>query len=369
MEQNDYARLAKQFTENAVSLKSGDKLLINTRGRATQDMAQAMKAHAEGLGATVQVADCGSATINKIFTKNPKEADVEAYSARELALMQSVDCYIGLGDDADMKKFTNPQAYRAAINEGLRHRVDHTRWVITRAPTASFAKACGMTLPEFEDFYLKACLLDYNRMAKAVVPLQDLMDRSEHVRITGPGTDLEFSIKGLKSQPCVGARNIPDGECYTAPEKHSVNGRIAFGPSTYLGESFSRIVLEYNGGYISSAIAGDEAETEALNRILDTDAGARFTGEFAIGFHPHITKPVGNILFDEKIGGSIHIAQGQAYKGDTDNGNESQVHWDMVHSQRPEHGGGRLFFDDKLIRVDGRFVVPDLEGLNPENLM
>lgn len=256
------------------------------------------------------------------------------------------------------------------MRDTLNYRVDNLRWLVVRAPTKDFAEACGMEHSEFEEFYLKVCLLDYaGKMVKAVKPLQELMDKTERVRITGPGTDLSFSIKGLTSQPCVGERNIPDGECYTAPEKFSVNGHIAFGPSTYDGKKFSKIDLKYTNGYITHAVAGNEQETIELNRILDRDAGARFTGEFAVGFNPFITKPVGDILFDEKIGGSIHIAQGMAYTGGTDNGNRSSVHWDMVHSQRPEHGGGRLWFDDKLIRVDGRFVVPELEGLNPENLM
>lgn len=367
MKEQDLQRLAKQFTEKAVSLKEGDRLLIHTRGPKTMPMAEAMKAHALSIGASVEIDDCGSETINKIFA-NPSDADIEAFRQRELEKMQNTDCYIGLGDDADMKKFKNPSVYRQAIHEGLRHRVNNTRWVITRAPTDDFAAACGMDVPEFEEFYLKACLLDYDKMARAVVPLKELMDRTNDVRITGPGTDLAFSIKDLKSTPCVGERNIPDGECYTAPVKNSVNGKIQFGPSSYMGETFSRINLIYKEGYISSATAGNDSETAALNRILDSDGGARFTGEFAIGFHPHITKPVGNILFDEKIGGSIHIAQGAAYEGHADNGNRSTVHWDMVHSQRPEHGGGRIWFDGEPIRKDGRFVLPELEGLNPENL-
>ena len=369
MKTQDLERLAKQFTENAVKINSGDNLLIHSRGAKTAPMASAMKTHAESLGATVTLEDCGSDTLNKIFTSNPSQQDVDAFKQREMDTIKKMDCYIGIGDDADMKKFVNPQEYRTAIDDSLQHRVNNTRWVITRAPTDDFAKACSMSVPDFEDFYLKACLLDYDRMAQAVVPLKDLMDKTSKVRIVGRDTDLTFSIDGLGAVPCVGARNIPDGECYTAPVKDSINGKIHFGPSTYLGESFSYIDLEYRNGLIISAVAADQSETDALNDILNSDLGARYAGEFAVAFHPHITKPVGNILFDEKIGGSIHIAQGKAYQGVADNGNVSTVHWDMVHSQRPEHGGGELYFDDQLIRKDGRFILLALNVLNPENLI
>ena len=368
MDIQGYQRLAKQFTENAVKIKAGDRLLINTRGARTMPFAQQCKLHAEGLGAHVTIRDSGSVSINEALT-NATPAEIAAYGRSELDAMKNTDCYIGIGDDWDMKAVNNRALYMKTIREGLNYRVNHTRWVITRAPTEDFANACGMSVPEFDAFFLKACLLDYDRMAKAVVPLKDLMDRSEKVRIVGRDTDLSFSIKGLGAVPCVGARNIPDGECYTSPVLGSLNGKIHFGPSTYMGESFGYMDIEYTNGIITSAVAANAQETANLNRILDTDAGARQPGEFAIGFHPHISKPVGNILFDEKIGGSIHIAQGKAYENEADNGNRSEIHWDMVHSQRPEHGGGELYFDDKLIRKDGRFVLPELDGLNPENLL
>src|SRR5690606_5901834 len=207
--------------------------------------------------------------------------------------------------------------------------------------------------------------LDYAAMSKAMDPLKALMDRTDRVRITGPGTDLTFSIRGIGSVKCDGHRNIPDGEVYTAPVRESVNGTITYNvPSVRGGFTFENVRFRFENGKIVEAEAND---TKRLNDILDTDEGARYIGEFSIGFNPHILTPMKDTLFDEKIAGSLHFTPGQAYRK-ADNGNRSAIHWDLVLIQRPEYGGGEIWFDDRLIRKDGRFVVPELEPLNPENL-
>ncbi len=373
MDQESYSKLAEQFVGNTTKTGEGDYLGIALRGVCPEgrELAEACKLEAERLGAKALIIERGSEFVNSVMANATPEGLLQA-GAAELELVKPMTTFISICDDDDLlriKREYDQGTFYKTMRPAQNQRVNHARWLVVDAPTPAFAKANGMDVPTAEAYYKKVCLLDYSRMAQQVIPLQELMDNTEHVRITGPGTDLSFSIKGLKSVPCVGERNIPDGECYTAPEKFSVQGRIQFGPSSYQGSRFTGITLEYNKGYISKAIGATPEETVILNKILDTDPGARFTGEFAVGFNPYITRPMGRILFDEKIGGSIHIAQGQAYEGIADNGNRSAVHWDMVHSQRPEHGGGQLWFDDKLIRHDGRFVIPDLDGLNPENLM
>lgn len=370
MNKQDLQALAEKFVSVSTATKENDNLLIILRGVTKEGRAlgRACKAHAENIGAQATIVERGSAYMNKVL--NSSTTKFETLGQQELELVQPFTTNINICDDADLGLITGDQtAYKKAVRPAVNHRINNTRWLVVNAPSAAFADACGMDKPEFNEFYKKVCLLDYSRMAKAVMPLKEFMDQAKKVHIVGPGTDLQFSIDGLMSQPCVGERNVPDGECYTAPEKFSLNGQIAFGPSVYDGKTFSRIDVRYTNGYITAATAGNVAETEELNRILNRDAGARFTGEFAIGFNPHITRPIGDILFDEKQAKSIHIAQGQAYEGDTDNGNRSSVHWDMVHSQAPEHGGGQIWVDDKLIRQDGLFIVPELEGLNPDNLI
>jgi aminopeptidase len=203
-------------------------------------------------------------------------------------------------------------------------------------------------------------------MATAMEPLEKLMESADQVRITGPDTDLTFSIKGLPAIPCAGEMNIPDGEIFTAPVRESVNGIITYNtPAVYQGLTYEGIRLEFKDGKIIKATSSND--TERLNQTLNTDEGARFIGEFSIGVNPYILKPMKDTLFDEKICGSIHFTPGQAYQ-ECDNGNRSAIHWDLVLIQRPEYGGGEIYFDGKLIRKDGRFVLAELEGLNPENL-
>ena len=229
------------------------------------------------------------------------------------------------------------------------------------------AQLAGMSTEQFEDFYFDVCTLDYARMAEAEKPLKERMDSSDRVHIIGPNdTDLKFSIKDIPAVQCNGDRNIPDGEVFTAPVRDSVNGVIRFNASTiYQGKSFDDVRLVFENGRIVEATSSD---TASLNEIRYTDEGARYVGEFSLGFNPHINKVLRDILFDEKIAGSLHFTPGQAYE-EADNGNRSKIHWDLVLIQTPEHGGGEIYFDDELIRKDGRFVPDYLQGLNPENLI
>jgi aminopeptidase len=207
--------------------------------------------------------------------------------------------------------------------------------------------------------------MDYRKMARAMVPLERRMKQADRVRVVSPGTELTFSLKGIGAKMCKGDRNIPDGEVFSCPVKDSVNGHIQFNtPTLYSGAKFENVRLEFKAGKIVDATANN---TRRLNEILDTDAGARYVGEFSLGFNPYILSPMCDILFDEKISGSLHLTPGQAYE-ECDNGNRSAVHWDMVLVQRRDWGGGEIWFDGELIRKDGIFVPKDLKPLNPENL-
>jgi aminopeptidase len=227
------------------------------------------------------------------------------------------------------------------------------------------AQLAGQSTEAFEDFYFNVCTLDYGKMDRAMDALVSLMNETDRVTIMGPGTDLTFSIKDIPAIKCSGQMNIPDGEVFTAPVKDSINGVITYNtPSPYHGFTFENVSLTFRDGKIIDATAND---TDRINEVFNTDEGARYVGEFAIGVNPYIQHPMKDILFDEKIDGSFHFTPGQAYD-DAYNGNDSSIHWDLVNIQRPDYGGGEIWFDDVLIRKDGRFVVDSLLPLNPENL-
>jgi len=287
-------------------------------------------------------------------------------------LMKQMDAYIGIRGGMNVNELADvPQEKMRAYQDfflkpvHFEERVNNTRWVILRYPNESFAQLAHMSTAAFEDFFFDVCTLDYEKMEKALQPLKKRMEKTDRVRLTGPETDLRFSIKDIPVIGCSGSHNIPDGEVFTAPVRDSVNGHIQYNtPTIYQGTPFSDVFLRFENGKVVEAKAD---KTEKINEILDTDEGARYVGEFALGFNPYITKPMLDILFDEKMAGSFHFTPGKAYE-DANNGNRSNIHWDMVMRQTPEFGGGEIRFDDALIRKDGRFVPDDLQGLNPENL-
>lgn len=241
-------------------------------------------------------------------------------------------------------------------------RVNQRKWVLLNYPSLLDSYKAKMTSTEFMEFALRVMTVNYKSMSELIKPLKKLMDKTDKVRIVSPGTDITFSIKGMGSIPCVGEMNIPDGELYSAPVKNSVNGTITYNtPSPYQGRVYNHVSLEFKDGKIINATCDDD--NEKLNEIFNTDEGARYVGEFSLGFNPEILYPMGDILYDEKILGSIHFTPGQAYK-DCYNGNDSGIHWDMVLIQRKDYGGGEIYFDDVLIRKDGIFVLEELKPLN-----
>ncbi|MGY3715277.1 aminopeptidase [Sutcliffiella cohnii] len=362
--------LAKNLINYSVRLQKGEKVLIENFGLQKELVTVLVnEAYKAGGYPFVSLKD---ATVDRALLMGAQEEQFNMIADFERNVMEKMDAYIGLrsGDniseqsdvpDEKMKIHGNTVGKR--VHRDIR--VPKTRWVVLRYPNASMAQLAKMSTEAFEDFYFDVCNLDYSKMSKAMDSLVELMNKTDKVRLTGVGTDLTFSIKDIPAIKCAGEMNIPDGEVYTAPVKDSVNGVITYNtPSPYQGFTYENVKLTFQDGKIVEATAND---TERINKILDTDEGARFVGEFAIGVNPYIQHPMQDILFDEKIDGSFHFTPGQAYE-DAWNGNNSNIHWDMVMIQRPEYGGGEIYFDDVLIRKDGRFVIPELEALNPENL-
>jgi len=365
-------KLADLLIDHSVALRKGEHLLIESFD-APPEMVIALVRAARCRGGQPHVALRSNRILRALYL-DAEEKNLEVwadYDSRRMSLMQA---YIGLrGSDnvSELAGIPDDQMKRQArLYQKPVHfeiRVPKTRWCVLRWPTPAMAQLARMSTEAFEAFYFDVCTLDYGKMHAAVEPLAERMRRTDRVRIQGPGdTDLKFSIKGIDVVPCYGTHNIPDGECFTAPIRDSIDGVIHFNtPTIYNGISFDDIRLVFVDGEVVQATAPENQDK--LNAILDTDEGARFVGEFALGFNPFITEAMKDILFDEKISGSIHLTPGRAYK-EADNGNRSEIHWDLVLIQRPSAGGGTIHFDDELIRDEGRFVPPELAGLNPESL-
>lgn len=364
------AQLARVIVHHSTRLQPGEAVLIEAfdlNHGLVLDLVDAV--HDAG---AIPLVYLRSNEVNRALMRRATERQFEIQADVELAQMKHVQAYVGIRAADNASELADVPGDRMALYSRLvaqpvhlDWRVNRTRWVVLRYPTPSMAQSANMSTAAFEDFFYRVCTLDYEKMSRAMQPLAERMRRTDRVHLKGPGTDLRFSIKGIGVVPCEGGRNLPDGECFTAPVRDSVEGTIRYNtPSLHMGTTYQNLSFTFERGRIVKA-SGDPQEK--LDLLLGTDEGARYVGEFSLGFNPWILHPMKDTLFDEKIAGSLHFTPGQAYTT-ADNGNRSQVHWDLVLIQRPEYGGGEIWFDGELVRKDGRFVVKELEGLNPENL-
>ena len=229
------------------------------------------------------------------------------------------------------------------------------RWILTYYPTNAMAQEAGMSLEEMRKFYFESCLVDYDAMGKRLKKLESVMDKGKMIHVIGYLTDLWVNIEGRLAQECSAACNIPDGECFLAPVTNGVNGEVYFDlPTLAFGHEVSGIHLEFKEGKVINASA--EYGDDALQKMLETDPGARYLGEFAIGANYNITRGMLNTLFDEKIGGTIHMALGMAYKDKRGGGeNESGIHWDLVKDMRLP--GSILTIDEKEVLKEGKLLI------------
>lgn len=358
--------LAKQLVRYSTNTKKGDKVLIEAFD-VPESIAIALIRQVRAVGATPFV-NVHNAKISRELGIKAAENQYTIIGKQTLSQMKSMDVYIAVRGSENINELSDVPADKmkliaAKMRPTLNYRVNKTRWCVLRWPSSAMAQQAMMSTEAFEDFYFRVCLLDYKSMIPAMNALAKLLDNGKEIHIKAAGTDLRFSIEGQKAIPCGGTHNIPDGEVFTSPVRNSVEGKLTYNtPTVYQGIAFDNVCLEFEKGKIVNATANN---TKAINKILDSDAGARYIGEFAIAFNNEIKEPMRDILFDEKIGGSFHFTPGQAYEGPADNGNRSQVHWDMVQIQRKDYGGGEIWLDGKLLRKDGLFIPKSLAKLNP----
>lgn len=363
-------KLAHTIVSYSLNVQPGDNVLIEHFDSETRFLAEQLVKEVHQAGGNPFIQSNNMKLLRQLIMNATPEmlstwADIGSHQ------MKQMDCYVGIRGYNNVNEWADIPAdkmsayFKTTQRPVTDIRVNDTRWVVMRYPNSSMAQLSNTSSEAFEDFYFQVCNLDYSKMSRAMDNLVALMNRTDRVRIVGPGTDLSFSIKDIPAIKCAGQLNIPDGEVFTAPVKNSVNGTLQYNtPSIYQGFTYENIRLRFNDGKIVEASAND---TTKINQIFDTDDGARYIGEFAIGVNPYITTPMKDILFDEKIMGSFHFTPGKAY-AEADNSNVSSIHWDLVCIQTEEWGGGEIYFDDVLIRKNGIFVIEELKALNPENL-
>lgn len=364
-------KLTDVLISHSIKLQKGEVVYIEAFD-IPEEMVEVLVQRVYAAGAIPLVSRKSAKVLRKVLM-GADEAAMKLFGEVELEKMKRAQAYIGMRGAFNITETSDVPPEKMALYREhwtgpvhMNWRIPKTRWVVLRWPTSSMAQQAEMSTETFEDFFFNTCTLDYSRMSKAMDPLAALMMRTDRVRIVAPGTDLSFSIKGLPAIKCDGRMNIPDGEVFTAPVRDSVNGVLHYNTKTlYEGKVFDNMKLRFKDGKIVEATSSN---TKAMNEILDTDEGGRYVGEFAIGVNPFVMKPMLDTLFDEKIVGSIHFTPGNSYD-EAFNGNKSKIHWDMVLIQTKEWGGGELYFDDVLIRKDGVFVLDELKGLNPENLV
>ncbi len=371
MKDHRHAKLADLLVGYSVSLKPEESCLIQAADTPVE-MVEALVEAVYRAGGYPQVR-MTEERIHKALLQGSSPGSLDAWALSDAYQMERMDAFIGIRGYKNPLETSNvPDEVTGEYMRRYFHRVHQqirvpsTKWVVLRYPTPVMAYMAGMPTDEFENYYYRVTSgVDYERMSAAMDPAKEFLDRCDRISILGPGTDLHFTVKGMGSVKCEGRRNIPDGEIYTAPHKESVEGVITYNtPSTCQGVRYSNIRFEFARGKIISAVSN---ETKRMNALLDTDEGARYIGEFALGCNPGITRPMDETLFDEKIMGSFHLTPGAAYAL-CDNTNRSSLHWDLVSIQTPEYGGGEIWIDGQLIRQDGLFVHEAFLGLNPDRL-
>lgn len=363
---NKIKELSRKIVDYSIKVKEEDKVLITYQNSKCNDLVIELIRDINKKGAVCHT-KLSDPVINKelmLGTTEERAKLLGLYSKLEIEEFTAfINIRYSVNDYEDNEVPTNLR--KLVSNETRKYdeiRINERRWVLLNYPSILDAHKAKMSTDKFRDYALDAMITNYEDLGERIKPLAELMEKTDKVRITGPNTDISFSIKDIEVVPCLGESNLPDGEIFTAPVKNSVNGKITYNcPSPYRGNVFNNVCLEFKDGKIvNCSCAGDD---KLLEEIFDTDEGSRYIGEFSIGLNPNILYPVGDILFDEKIIGSIHFTPGQAYH-EADNGNRSDIHWDLVLIQRKEFGGGEIYFDDVLIRKDGEFVLEELKHLN-----
>lgn len=349
-------KLATLLVDYSLKFNKGEKVAISADFEARPLVLELYKLLIKR-GASEVKLHFGDYEFSEAYFANATKSQIETLPKTDLYEIQNMDCYIAISSPTNTRGLTGIDAVKISARQATlrpitNHRVDKTRWVICKYPTNAQAQEAGMSLSEYSDFVLSAVLdVDWKALGKQQLKLQKLVNKTNTVRIVGEETDLTMSIAGRHAVSADGEYNMPDGEVFTSVVENSTQGYITYTyPAIYLGREFHNVRLKFEKGRVVKAMS-DKGQVD-LTKILDTDPGARVIGELGLGNNYHISKFTKDILYDEKIGGSIHIALGRGYK-ETLSKNDSAIHWDMIKDLRR---GGEIYFDGKLVQRNGKWL-------------
>ena len=348
-------KLARIFTDHSLSIKKGDIIKVNA-GIEAKPLVLEVAKNILKKGAIPRV-DIDLPGYAYTYYSNASDAQLSAKPGISLYEAKKIAGVITIGCGYNTKELSAIDPGKIALRRKASRQVSDIlikkdNWLYFEYPTNSLAQDAEMSLEEFEDFIFGSCIRDWQKEERTQEHLKRILDTGSKVRIIGRDTDISFSIKARQAIKCCGHHNLPDGEVYIAPVETTVNGHIEYSfPAIHGGREVSGICLDFIDGKVVKATAGKNEDY--LKRLIAMDKGASYLGEFGIGLNYDVKKFMRQILFDEKMGGTIHLALGMAYpKGGGKN--KSALHWDMIKDLRQ---GGELWIDDKLIQKDGRFLV------------
>ncbi|MBD3348072.1 MAG: aminopeptidase [Candidatus Eisenbacteria bacterium] len=362
-----YEKLAKVLVDYSVEVEKGDLVGIQTRTVA-EPLTREIYRECIRAGAHPFVR-CGIPGLTEIFFKEARKHQLEFVNPISREELERLDKVISLWADENTKELANVDPDRQRIRAGAtaplmkrwneREAAGELKWVGTQFPTNASAQDAEMSLSEYEDFVLKACLVHrkdpiaaWKSVHRKQAKICRRLDKAKKIRVVTKGTDLSMVVEGRKWVNCDGKANMPDGEIFTGPVENSVEGKISFSfPAFYYGREAEGVQLTFKKGEVAKAKASKNQDF--LEAMLNTDEGARRVGEFAIGTNYSVQQFTRNTLFDEKIGGTVHMAVGSSIP-ESRGVNESGIHWDMVTDMRD---GGKIYADGKIVYKDGKFVI------------
>lgn len=363
-----FRKIASTVMRHSLKIKPGEKVIISAVDDGDK-LCEALVEEAYACGALPFVS-LEQTNVRRAILLGATQEQLELMAKPTVALMEEMDCSVTISAPYNSCEFSLvDQEKQTMYTKYCRSQISRARgklrWVSLTYPNHAMAQNAGMSLSDFSDYYFDLMTMDYEKLERASLPMAMRMRAADKVRIVAPGTDLTVSLKGFTALIAAGEHNLPDGEIASTPDRYSVNGTISFNiPSMHNGFLFKDVVLTFKDGKLVDASAND---TERFWREVSLDEGCRYIGEFSMGTSPFVNQIVHETLFDEKMGGSMHMALGACYNfPGRDNGNRSSIHWDLIQSHRPEHGGGEVWIDGELVRKDGIYLPEDLRTLNPD---